>query len=91
MIFAWMSPSSILASRRPSVTYSTSCSHARISRTFSAPTSPHRRVTFSQRCFGVVGFSCRMIVDVERAKDEKLEVAAKRLARKLKKYVAARR
>lgn len=32
-----------------------------------------------------------MIVDVERAKDEKLEVAAKRLARMLKKYVAARR
>ena len=42
-------------------------------------------VTFSRRRFGVVGSSCRTIADVERAKDEKLEVAAKRLARKLKK------
>ncbi|KAH9988633.1 hypothetical protein BJV77DRAFT_1160935 [Russula vinacea] len=35
--------------------------------------------------------SRRTIVDVERAKDEKLEVAAKRLARKLKEYLAVRR
>ena len=48
-------------------------------------------VTFAPRRAGVVGPSRRTIVDVERAKDEKLEVAAKRLARKLKEYLAARR
>ncbi|KAH9988649.1 hypothetical protein BJV77DRAFT_1160872 [Russula vinacea] len=48
-------------------------------------------VTFAPRRVGVVGPSRRTIVDVERAKDEKLEVAAKRLARKLREYFAARR
>jgi hypothetical protein len=48
-------------------------------------------VTFAPRRVGVVGPSRRTIVDVERTKDEKLEVAAKRLARKLKEYMAARR
>lgn len=48
-------------------------------------------VTFAPRRVGVVGPSRRTIVDVERTKDEKLEVAAKRLARKLKEYLAARR
>ncbi|KAI0289131.1 hypothetical protein BC826DRAFT_1033790 [Russula brevipes] len=48
-------------------------------------------VTFAPRRVGVVGPSRRTIVDVERAKDEKLEVAAKRLARKLKEYLAVRR
>jgi hypothetical protein len=48
-------------------------------------------VTFAPRRVGVVGPSRRTIVDVERVKDEKLEVAAKRLARKLKEYLAARR
>jgi hypothetical protein len=48
-------------------------------------------VTFAPRRVGVVGPSRRTIVDVERTKDEKLEVAAKRLARKLKEYLATRR
>jgi hypothetical protein len=48
-------------------------------------------VTFAIRRVGVVGPSRRTIVDVERTKDEKLEVAAKRLARKLKEYLATRR
>jgi hypothetical protein len=48
-------------------------------------------VTFAPRRVGVVGPSRRTIVDVERTKDEKLEVAAKRLARRLKEYLAARR
>jgi hypothetical protein len=48
-------------------------------------------VTFAPRRVGVVGPSRRTMVDVERTKDEKLEVAAKRLARKLKDYLAARR
>ncbi len=48
-------------------------------------------VTFAPRCVGVVGPSRRTIVDVERTKDERLEVAAKRLSRKLKEYMAARR
>jgi len=48
-------------------------------------------VTFAPRRVGIVGPSRRTIVDVERTKDEKLEVAAKRLARKLKEYLAARR
>jgi hypothetical protein len=48
-------------------------------------------VTFAPRRVGIVGPSRRTIVDVERTKDEKLEVAAKRLARKLREYMAARR
>ena len=48
-------------------------------------------VTFAPRRVGVVGPSRRTIVDVERTKDEKLEVAAKRLARRLKEFLAARR
>jgi len=48
-------------------------------------------VTFAPRRVGVVGPSRRTIVDVERMKDERLEVAAKRLARKLMEYIAARR
>lgn len=48
-------------------------------------------VTFAPRRVGVVGPSRRTIVEVERTKDESLEVAAKRLARKLKEYFAARR
>jgi len=48
-------------------------------------------VTFAPRRVGIVGPSRRTIVDVERTKDEKLEVAAKRLAWKLKEYLAARR
>ncbi|KAI9507882.1 hypothetical protein F5148DRAFT_1201135 [Russula earlei] len=47
-------------------------------------------VTFAPRRVGVIGPSRRTIVDVERAKDERLEVAAKRLARKLQEYLAAR-
>ena len=43
------------------------------------------------RGVGVVGPSRRTIVDVEREKDEKLEVAAKRLFRKLKEHLAAMR
>jgi hypothetical protein len=48
-------------------------------------------VTFAPRRVGVVGPSRRTIVDVERTKDERLEVAAKRLAKKLMEYIAARR
>ncbi|KAF8492415.1 hypothetical protein F5888DRAFT_1909192 [Russula emetica] len=48
-------------------------------------------VTFAPRRVGVVGPSRRTIVDVERTKDEKLEVVAKRPARKLKEYLAAKR
>jgi hypothetical protein len=51
-------------------------------------------VTFAPRRIGVVGPSHRTIVDsvdIEQAKDEKPEVATKRLTRKLKEYLAARR
>jgi len=48
-------------------------------------------VTFAPRRVGVTGPSRKTIVDVERTKDEKLEVAAKRLARKLNEYFATRR
>lgn len=47
-------------------------------------------ITFTPRRVGVVGPSCQTIVDVERAKDENLEVAAKHLSRKLKEYLVAR-
>ncbi|KAI0255622.1 hypothetical protein BJV78DRAFT_1083404, partial [Lactifluus subvellereus] len=40
-------------------------------------------VTFASRRVGVVGPSRRTIVEVERTRDESLEAAAKRLARKL--------
>ena len=48
-------------------------------------------VTFAPRRVGVGPSRRTIIVDVERAKDEKLEVAAKRFARMLKEYLAARR
>ncbi|KAH9970269.1 hypothetical protein BJV74DRAFT_784473 [Russula compacta] len=48
-------------------------------------------ITFAPRRVGIVGPSRRTIVEVERTKDEKLEVAAKRLARELKEYLPARR
>lgn len=69
----------ILASRRHSATSSTSCSPVRISKTSSAPTllccvltSPH--TAFAPRHAGIVGPSRRAIVNVEQAKDEKLEI-----------------
>ena len=73
----------------------TSCSLPRVLRTpqrllsYISP-QPHRAysVALAPRR---VGPSHRTIVDVNRAKDEKLEVATKRLARKLKGYLAARR
>ena len=76
------------------MTFSIPWSPARVSRTSYAPTSLESRLhitaystTFAPRRVGVVGSSRRTIVDVERAKDEKLEVG---LARKLE-YLAARR
>ena len=48
-------------------------------------------ITFAPRRVGVVGPSRRTIVDVERTKDERLEVAAKRLARELKEYLPVMR
>ena len=48
-------------------------------------------ITFAPRRVGVVDPSCRTVVDVERSKDEKFEVAAKSLARKLEQYLATRR
>ncbi|KAH9003752.1 hypothetical protein EDB86DRAFT_2798704 [Lactarius hatsudake] len=48
-------------------------------------------VTFAPRRVGLVGPSHRTIVEVERAKDESLEVAAKRLGRRLKEHLAAKR
>lgn len=48
-------------------------------------------VTFAPRRVGLVGPSRRTIVEVERARDESLEVAAKRLGRRFKDYLAAMR
>ena len=48
-------------------------------------------VTFAPRRVGIIGPSRRTIIEVERTKDENLEVAAKRLARKFKEYFAASR
>ncbi|KAH9034090.1 hypothetical protein EDB85DRAFT_1948843 [Lactarius pseudohatsudake] len=52
--------------------------------------SPYN-VTFAPRRVGLVGPSRRTIVEVERAKDESLEVAAKRLGRRLKDHLAEKR
>jgi hypothetical protein len=46
---------------------------------------------FAPRRVVVVSPSLRTIIDVEPAKDERLEVAAKPLSRKLKEYFAVRR
>jgi hypothetical protein len=48
-------------------------------------------ITFAPRRVSVVGPSCQTIIDIEWTKDERLEVAAKCLPRKLKEYLAARR
>ncbi|KAI9461898.1 hypothetical protein BJY52DRAFT_163713 [Lactarius psammicola] len=47
-------------------------------------------VTFAPRRVGLVGPSRRTIVEVERTRDESLEVAAKRLGRRLKDHLAAK-
>ena len=66
--------------------------HTRLEDIFCACLAPLRldltaySVTFAPRRVEVVGPSRRTIVDVKRAKDEKLEVAAKRLSRKVKEY-----
>lgn len=48
-------------------------------------------VTFAARRVALVGPSRRTIVEVARTRDESLEVAAKRLGRQLKDYLAAKR
>ena len=48
-------------------------------------------VTFATRRVGLVGPSRRTIVEVERVRDESLEVAAKRLGRRLKDHLAVKR
>ncbi|KAI0270388.1 hypothetical protein BC834DRAFT_861096 [Gloeopeniophorella convolvens] len=47
-------------------------------------------VTFAPRRVGVIGPSRRTVAEVERTRDEALEVAAKRLARRLREYLAAK-
>jgi len=48
-------------------------------------------VTFAPRRVALVGPSRRTIVEVERARDESLEVAAKRLGRRFKDHLATKR
>ena len=63
-------------------------------RAYLAPTridlSPYS-VTFAPRRVALVGPSRRTIVEVERTRDESLEVAAKRLGRRLKDHLAVQR
>ena len=63
-------------------------------RAYLAPTridlSPYN-VTFAPRRVALVGPSRRTIVEVERTRDESLEVAAKRLGRRLKDHLAVQR
>ena len=51
--------------------------------------SPYN-VTFAPRRVGLVGPSRRTIVEVERARDESLEVAAKRLGRRFQDHLAVK-
>jgi hypothetical protein len=79
MTSGWTSPSSISASQRPSGTQPRAhpedllCAYVQA---YVAPLRLAYSATFGPRRIGVVSPSRRTIVDIERVKDEKLEVTA---------------